>query len=122
MEVSFWYFGGLLVNFLLVRPYTYKDALPGCNTQEFALKVANLKKELAKLDEFEQELDKHKLWIEQSIKNTTEDIQNKRYLYVNNEDLSKVFLEDETVILLNAPIDVTTIGFQVTIHLSSYFY
>ncbi|EFA09573.1 transcription factor E2F5 [Tribolium castaneum] len=94
------------------KPYTYKDALPGCNTQEFALKVTNLKKELAKLDEFEQELDKHKLWIEQSIRNTTEDIQTKRYLYVNNEDLSKVFMEDETVILLNAPTDVTTIGYQ----------
>ncbi|KAJ3643073.1 hypothetical protein Zmor_025809 [Zophobas morio] len=94
------------------KPYTYKDALPGCNTQEFALKVSNLKKEISKLDEFEQELDKHKLWIEQSIKNTTEDIQTRRYLYVNNEDLSKIYIEDNTVLVLNAPIDVTTICYQ----------
>ncbi|XP_044269603.1 transcription factor E2F4 [Tribolium madens] len=103
------------------KPYTYKDALPGCNTQEFALKVTNLKKELAKLDEFEQELDKHKQWIEQSIKNTTEDIQTKRYLYVNNEDLSKVFVGDaETVIVLNAPTDVTTVGYQKNANNSNF--
>ncbi|RZC39166.1 transcription factor E2F5-like [Asbolus verrucosus] len=94
------------------KPYTYKDALPGCNTQEFALKVTNLKKEISKLDEFEQELDKHKLWIEQSIKNTTEDMQTRRYLYVNNEDLSKIFQEDETVLVLNAPINVTSVRYQ----------
>ena len=76
--------------------------------------MSNLKKEISKLDEFEQELDKHKLWIEQSIKNTTEDIQTRRYLYVNNEDLSKIYIEDNTVLVLNAPIDVTTICYQVS--------
>jgi hypothetical protein len=75
--------------------------------------VSNLKKEISQLDEFEQELDKHKSWIEQSIKNTTEDMQTRRYLYVNNEDLSKILYDDDTVLVLNAPINFTTLCYQV---------
>lgn len=65
------------------------------------------------MDEFEQELDKHKLWIEQSIKNTTEDVQTRRYIYVSSQDLADVYQEDDTVVVINAPLNMTTVKYQV---------
>ncbi|XP_045474339.1 transcription factor E2F5-like isoform X2 [Harmonia axyridis] len=94
------------------KPFTYKDSLPGCNTQEFALKVTHLKKELSKLDEYELELDKYRIWVEQSIKNITEDIETKKLLYVNHDDFKNCFCEDQTVIVVNCPVEETSVKFQ----------
>ncbi|KAL3268223.1 hypothetical protein HHI36_007347 [Cryptolaemus montrouzieri] len=94
------------------EPYSYKDSLPGCNTQEFAVKVTHLKEELSKLDEYEIELDKRRLWIEQSIKNITEDIETKKLLYVTKNDLNSSFSEEETVIVVNTPLGATSLKLQ----------
>ncbi|KAJ8967313.1 hypothetical protein NQ317_013782 [Molorchus minor] len=94
------------------KPYTYKDCLPGANTQEFSLKVAQLKSELSKLSDYEHELDLHRLWIEQSIRNTTEDLETRNYLYITNEDFSKCYDDDDTVLIINTPINNTTVKYQ----------
>lgn len=72
-----------------------------------------MKKELSKLTDIENELDLHKTWIEQSIKNTTEDFDMKKYIYVTKEDLKEVISNDNNVIILNAPLNVTRIKIQV---------
>lgn len=114
MEVSYHNrFNYFVINYIYFRPYTYKDCLPGANTQEFSLKVAQLKRELSKLSEYEHELDLHRLWIEQSIRNTTEDLETKKYLYVTNEDFSSCYEDSDTVIVVNTPINNTNVKYQV---------
>ncbi|KAJ8912902.1 hypothetical protein NQ315_017232 [Exocentrus adspersus] len=93
------------------KPYTYKDCLPGANTQEYSLKVAHLKSELSKLSEYENELDMQRLRIEQSIRNTTEDLETKKYLYVTSEDLSNCYNSADTVIVVNTPINNTALKY-----------
>ena len=38
-----------------------------------------LKDEISELDRQERELDQHKLWVQQSIKNVTDEVTNTRY-------------------------------------------
>ncbi|XP_050310943.1 transcription factor E2F5 [Anthonomus grandis grandis] len=76
---------------------------------EYSYKVSSLKKELLRLEEYEHELDLHKLWIEQSIKNTTEDIDTSKYLYVTSEDFANCYSKDRTILVINAPINQTSI-------------
>ncbi|GJQ85257.1 E2f2 [Trypoxylus dichotomus] len=87
------------------KPYTYKDSIPNCNSQEIANKVSNLKGELSKLEHYENLLDRHRLWIEQSIKNLTDDIDSKKYLYATKEDFVECFGTNDKIITLNAPFD-----------------
>ncbi|GAB5582364.1 transcription factor E2F4 [Prionailurus iriomotensis] len=54
----------------------WKGVGPGCNTREIADKLIELKAEIEELQQREQELDKHKVWVQQSIRNVTEDVQN----------------------------------------------
>lgn len=93
------------------KPYTYKD-IPGSNNQEYTFKVNQLEKEIFKLDELESELDKHKKWIEQSIKNTTEDLETKKYLYLTKDDFFGHFGNEKSVIVLNAPLQFTCVKYQ----------
>ncbi|KAI4461000.1 transcription factor e2f [Holotrichia oblita] len=87
------------------KPYTYKDTIPNCNSQEIANKVLNLKGELNKLENYENLLDRHRLWIEQSIKNLTDDIDSKKYLYATKEDFVECFGTNDRIIALNTPFD-----------------
>ena len=52
---------------------------PGCNTREIADKLIDLKAELDDLDKREHELDQQRVWVQQSIKNVTDDSQNSPY-------------------------------------------
>eukprot|EP00061_Rhincodon_typus_P004987 g23893.t1 len=52
---------------------------PGCNTREIADKLIDLKAEIEDLDRREQELDQQRVWVQQSIQNVTDDIENSRY-------------------------------------------
>ncbi len=56
-----------------------RGAGPGCNTQEVSERLLKLKDEIAVLDKRERELDEHKMWVQQSIRNVTEDVLNHRY-------------------------------------------
>lgn len=98
------------------RPYTCKYG-PGVNTKEFSQKVLDLKRELSKLCDYEQELDLHRLWIEQSIRNTTENLDTMKYLYVTSEDFLKCYNNGDTVLIINAPLDNSQIKFQVRLYL-----
>lgn len=87
------------------KPYTYKDSLPSCTRNEIANKVMKLKKDISKLDYMENKLDKHRSWIEQSIRNVTEDLDNMRYLYVTKDDLKEVYGSKQRILLIQAPLN-----------------
>lgn len=46
-------------------------------------RIAMLKAELTVLDRKEKELDQHKMWVQQSIKNVTDDAGNHEYLLIS---------------------------------------
>ena len=50
-----------------------------------------LKREIADLDRQEQELDRHKLWVQQSIKNVTDEVTNTEYPLFNILTLNGLF-------------------------------
>lgn len=93
------------------KPYIYKDCITEIKNQEFTVKVNKLKKELAKLEELSNEIDDHKRWLEQSLKNITENVKTKRHLYVNFEDF-KNFDKDDIIFVINAPLNFTNIKYQ----------
>uniref|UniRef100_A0A8C0KVU2 E2F transcription factor 4 n=1 Tax=Canis lupus dingo TaxID=286419 RepID=A0A8C0KVU2_CANLU len=86
----------------------WKGVGPGCNTREIADKLIELKAEIEELQQREQELDKHKVWVQQSIRNVTEDVQNTVLLnphtlaYVTHEDICRCFAGD-TLLAIRAP-------------------
>ncbi|NWR61666.1 E2F4 factor, partial [Bucorvus abyssinicus] len=57
----------------------WKGVGPGCNTREIAHKLIELKADIEDLEQREQELEQQKMWVQQSIKNVTEDVQNSQY-------------------------------------------
>lgn len=81
----------------------WKGVGPGCNTREIADKLIDLKAELDDLALREHELDQQKVWVQQSIKNVTDDSNNSPMGYVKHEDLCGVFKGD-TLLAIRAPI------------------
>lgn len=57
----------------------FRGVGPGCNTREIADKLIDLKAELDDLAVREQELDQQRVWVQQSIKNVTDDSNNSPY-------------------------------------------
>nr|XP_028595546.1 transcription factor E2F4 [Podarcis muralis] len=80
----------------------WKGVGPGCNTREIAHKLIELKAEIEDLEQRERELEQQKMWVQQSIKNVTDDVQNSRLAYVTDEDLCKCFPGD-TLLAIRAP-------------------
>ncbi|NP_001086706.1 transcription factor E2F4 [Xenopus laevis] len=80
----------------------WKGVGPGCNTREIADKLIDLKAELADLEQREQELDQQRVWVQQSIKNVTDDVQNTGLAYLNHEDICRCFRGD-TLLAIRAP-------------------
>jgi len=80
----------------------WRGAVPGSNTQESVDRLAVLKEENDRLDEFEKIVDQHKSWVQQSIKNITEDSTNEKACYVTHEDICKSF-EGDTLLAVQAP-------------------
>lgn len=54
---------------------------PGSNSRDISERLTSLKDDLADLREQELELDKHKQWVQQSIKNVTDEVSNTRLAY-----------------------------------------
>ncbi|KAM9853968.1 LOW QUALITY PROTEIN: transcription factor E2F4 [Aulostomus maculatus] len=90
----------------------WKGVGPGCNTREIADKLIDLKAELDDLALREHELDQQRVWVQQSIKNVTDDSSNSPYptsyyddtmAYVKHEDLCGAFKGD-TLLAIRAPI------------------
>ncbi|XP_070616504.1 transcription factor E2F4 isoform X1 [Erythrolamprus reginae] len=80
----------------------WKGVGPGCNTREIAHKLIALKAEIEDLEHRERELEQQKMWVQQSIRNVTDDVQNKELAYVTDEDLCKCFPGD-TLLAIRAP-------------------
>lgn len=57
----------------------FRGVGPGCNTREIADKLIDLKAELDDLALREHELDQQRVWVQQSIKNVTDDSNNSPY-------------------------------------------
>ncbi|XP_047453169.1 transcription factor E2F4 [Mugil cephalus] len=81
----------------------WKGVGPGCNTREIADKLIDLKAELDDLAVRESELDQQRVWVQQSIKNVTDDSNNSPMAYVKHEDLCGAFKGD-TLLAIRAPI------------------
>ncbi|XP_017274349.1 transcription factor E2F4 [Kryptolebias marmoratus] len=81
----------------------WKGVGPGCNTREIADKLIDLKVELDDLALREHELDQQRVWVQQSIKNVTDDSNNSPMAYVKHEDLCGAFKGD-TLLAIRAPI------------------
>ncbi|KAM9377665.1 transcription factor E2F4 [Pholidichthys leucotaenia] len=88
----------------------WKGVGPGCNTREIADKLIDLKAELDDLALRENELDQQRVWVQQSIRNVTDDSNNSPYpflqselmAYVKHEDLCGAFKGD-TLLAIRAP-------------------
>ncbi|XP_024137471.1 transcription factor E2F4 [Oryzias melastigma] len=80
----------------------WKGVGPGCNTREIADKLIDLKAELDDLALREHELDQQRVWVQQSIKNVTDDSNNSPMAFVKHEDLCGVFKGD-TLLAIRAP-------------------
>ncbi|KAK2191366.1 hypothetical protein NP493_53g04029 [Ridgeia piscesae] len=80
----------------------WKGAGPGCNSLEISERLLQLKDEIEHLDRRERELDQHKSWVQQSIKNVTDDIGNHQLAYVTHEDICRCFKGD-TLLAIQAP-------------------
>lgn len=80
----------------------WKGAGPGCNTKEISEKLHNLKVEINALDNIERVLDERRLWIQQSLKNVSEDSENEQHAYVLHDDVCKCY-QAETLLAIQAP-------------------
>lgn len=60
-------------------PSVSRGVGPGCNTREIAHKLIELKAEIEDLEQRERELEQQKMWVQQSIRNVSDDVQNNRY-------------------------------------------
>jgi len=80
----------------------WKGAGPGCNTKEISEKLQTLKAEIDHLESIERALDEQKLWVQQSLKNVSEDIDNEKHAYVSHDDVCKCY-QGETLLAIQAP-------------------
>ncbi|XP_031552047.1 transcription factor E2F5-like [Actinia tenebrosa] len=80
----------------------WKGAGPGCNTREISDKLVDLKQELEDLEDKEKELDEQRLWVQQSLKNISEDNENEKLAFVTYDDVCQSFTGD-TLLAIQAP-------------------
>ncbi|XP_063359723.1 transcription factor E2F4-like [Cydia amplana] len=81
----------------------WKGAGPDGNASDIGEKVMQLRRQIGRLEEHEELLDKQIHWIEQSIKNVLEDIDNEPLVYVRKNDIEQCY-EESQVLVLEAPI------------------
>lgn len=80
----------------------WQGAVPGSNTQESVDRLSILKDENERLEQYEKVIDQHKSWVQQSIKNITEDSANEKAAYVTHEDICQSF-DGDTLLAIQAP-------------------
>lgn len=80
----------------------WKGSGPGNNSRDISERLTGLKEDLADLRQREQELDKHKQWVQQSIKNVTDEVTNTRLAFVTHEDICHCF-DGDTLLAVQAP-------------------
>ncbi|XP_040568490.1 transcription factor E2F5 [Lepeophtheirus salmonis] len=80
----------------------WKGAIAGTNSQEANDRISVLREEITQLDLYEKNIDLHKQWVQQSIKNITEDFSNDNLAYVTHDDICSTFKGD-TLLAIQAP-------------------
>jgi len=80
----------------------WKGAVAGSNTPEATDRLVVLKDEIQRLEDYEKKIDQHKTWVQQSIKNITEDATNFQLAYATHEDICACF-KGETLLAVQAP-------------------
>ncbi|XP_034536012.1 transcription factor E2F5-like [Notolabrus celidotus] len=78
----------------------WKGTIPPENSQELNIKLMELRSELEDLELKEHTLDQQKFWVEQSIRNTTEDCSH--LTYINHDDVCDCF-SGQTLLAVEAP-------------------
>ncbi|XP_058876262.1 transcription factor E2F5-like isoform X2 [Acipenser ruthenus] len=74
----------------------------GCNTKEVLDQLQHLKVQIEELEMKEKDLDQQKIWLQQSIKNVSDDPTNSRFAYVTHDDICNCFSGD-TLLAILAP-------------------
>nr|XP_020463651.1 transcription factor E2F4-like isoform X1 [Monopterus albus]XP_020463656.1 transcription factor E2F4-like isoform X1 [Monopterus albus]XP_020463666.1 transcription factor E2F4-like isoform X1 [Monopterus albus]XP_020463675.1 transcription factor E2F4-like isoform X1 [Monopterus albus]XP_020463695.1 transcription factor E2F4-like isoform X1 [Monopterus albus] len=74
---------------------------PGENAHKLTNRLTELKAELQDLERKENMLDQQRLWVQQSIRNTTEECNN--LTYVNHEDICNCF-SGKTLLVVRGPV------------------
>ncbi|XP_022341121.2 transcription factor E2F5-like isoform X1 [Crassostrea virginica] len=72
------------------------------NSSEISDRLLILKQEIEDLEQQEKRLDLHKSWVQQSIKNVTDEVTNTQAAYVTHEDICRSFKGD-TLLAIQAP-------------------
>ncbi|XP_036088663.1 transcription factor E2F5 isoform X1 [Rousettus aegyptiacus] len=80
----------------------WKGVGAGSNSTEVVDRLRCLKAEIKDLERKERELDQHKLWVQQSIRNVVSDAVSSRFSYVTHEDVCDCF-EGDTLLAIQAP-------------------
>lgn len=80
----------------------WKGGGPECNSRDMIAEMNKLREEINKLEEKELDLDNKKMWVHQSIRNVTDDVDNHRLAYVTHEDICRCF-DNSTLLLVQAP-------------------
>uniref|UniRef100_H2Y549 E2F/DP family winged-helix DNA-binding domain-containing protein n=1 Tax=Ciona savignyi TaxID=51511 RepID=H2Y549_CIOSA len=80
----------------------WKGAGPECNDGDIAEKINALRQEIQSLEQCEQDLDRQKIGVHQSLRNVTDDVDNNKLAYVTHEDLCRCFSGD-TLLAIQAP-------------------
>ncbi|CAJ1049139.1 transcription factor E2F5-like [Xyrichtys novacula] len=78
----------------------WKGTFPVENSRELSIRLMELRSELDDLELKEHTLDQQKFWVEQSIRNTAEDLSH--LTYVNHEDICNCF-NGQTLLAVEPP-------------------
>ncbi|CAG5012131.1 unnamed protein product [Parnassius apollo] len=89
----------------------WKGVSPDCNTTDIGERVTLLRRQIGRLEEHEILLDKYLHYIEQSIKNVMDDVDNEALTYVTESDIKQCF-KDSQVLVLEVPLGANlAVGF-----------
>ncbi|ELU08013.1 hypothetical protein CAPTEDRAFT_1695 [Capitella teleta] len=80
----------------------WKGAGPSANSRDVTDRLDSLREEILLLEHQEAILDQHKQWVQQSIHNVTDDIQNHQLAYVTHEEICRCF-DGDTMLAIQAP-------------------
>ncbi|XP_059490499.1 transcription factor E2F4-like [Neocloeon triangulifer] len=80
----------------------WKGGGPSANTAEYAESLIIIKEEMRLLEDYEKIIDTHRRWIQQSIKNVSEEKSNVIQSYVSPKDIADIFPEG-TLLAIHAP-------------------
>lgn len=80
----------------------WKGAGPGGTNGEASTQINALRAQIISLEEMEKEIDQQQMWVHQSIRNVTDDIDNNKLAYVTHEDVCGCF-KDQTLLAVQAP-------------------